>query len=180
MRGIVFTEFLDFVDQAAGPEMTEKMLDSCDLASGGAYTSVGSYDHGEILKMVTFLNQATGQEVKDMVFAFGKHMFGVLADSHSRILGDEVSIINFLEGIESHIHTEVRKLYPDAELPKFETKRLAEDHLIMDYESTRPFADLAHGMIEGASAHFGSGLDVKRTDGPSNGSFHTRFEVRAV
>lgn len=34
MRGIVFTEFLDFVDQVAGPEMTDKMISSCDLPSG--------------------------------------------------------------------------------------------------------------------------------------------------
>ncbi|MEM7240836.1 MAG: heme NO-binding domain-containing protein [Pseudomonadota bacterium] len=177
MRGLVFSEFLEFVENAAGPDMVEDMLDECDLESGGAYTTVGNYDHEEIVKMVVFLNQATGNEVSQMVHDFGRYLFGQLAKSHTSIVGDETKIIDFLEGIESHIHTEVRKLYPDAELPMFETNRLDETHLVMDYSSSRPFADLAHGMIMGASDHFGNSLVVKRTDQPANGSFRTRFEV---
>jgi len=177
MRGLVFSEFLEFVEQVAGDEMVEDMLDECDLESGGAYTSVGNYDHGEIVKMVTFLNEATGNDVSAMVHDFGRYLFGQLASSHSKIVGDETQLLDFLQGIETHIHTEVRKLYPDAELPMFETERVNEKELIMDYESSRPFADLAHGMIMGASDHFKNALTVKRTDKPANGSFKTRFEV---
>ena len=61
MRGLVFSEFLEFVENAAGEDMVEDMLDECDLESGGAYTSVGNYDHGEIIKMVTFLYFKTGK-----------------------------------------------------------------------------------------------------------------------
>jgi len=177
MRGLVFSEFLEFVESVAGPDIVEDMLDECDLESGGAYTTVGNYDHGEIVKMVTFLNQATGKEVSQMVHDFGRYLFGQLAKSHSTIVGDEGKILDFLEGIESHIHTEVRKLYPNAELPMFDTDRIDETHLVMDYSSSRPFADLAHGMIMGASDHFDNALVVKRTDQPANGSFRTRFEV---
>ncbi|MEO0342742.1 MAG: heme NO-binding domain-containing protein [Pseudomonadota bacterium] len=177
MRGIVFTEFLDFVDEVAGPEMTEKMIDACDLPSGGSYTSVGTYDHDEMIDMLVFLHNATGQEVAEMVQAFGKHLFGQLAESHSKIIGDTMSILDFLEGIEDHIHTEVRKLYPDAELPKFTTERPSPNHLVMNYESTRPFADLAYGMIQGASVHFGSGLSVARKDEAFDGVNRCRFDV---
>lgn len=177
MRGIVFTEFLDFVDQAAGAEMTEKMIAACDLPSGGAYTSVGTYDHLEMIDMLTFLNKATGNDVSEMVEAFGKHLFGQLAGTHPDILGDQKSVLDFLQGIEEHIHTEVRKLYPDAELPKFTTIRDTPDKLTMIYESARPFADLAYGMIQGASEHFGSGLHVARTDDKIGELFRCRFEV---
>ena len=178
MRGMVFSEFLDFVEAAAGPDMVDDMLDSCDLDSGGAYTSVGNYDHGEIVKMVTFLNEATGNDVSQMVHDFGQHLFGQLAKSHKSVIGDETGLLNFLEGIETHIHKEVRKLYPDAELPVFDTERVDDHNLIMKYQSSRPFADLAHGMISGASDHFNKTITVKREDLPSNGVFSTKFHVK--
>ncbi|MEM9715138.1 MAG: heme NO-binding domain-containing protein [Pseudomonadota bacterium] len=177
MRGIVFTEFLEFVDQVAGPEMTEKMIDACDLGSGGAYTSVGTYDHLEMIDMLVFLHNATGNEVSEMVTAFGQHLFGQLADSHAEILKDQKEILNFLEGIESHIHSEVRKLYPDAELPTFKTDRISEGELVMHYESTRPFGDLAYGMIKGAADYFGSSLTVKREDKNEGDLNRSRFDV---
>ena len=177
MRGLVFSEFLEFVENAAGEDMVEDMLDACELESGGAYTSVGNYDHGEIIKMVTFLNEATGNDVSAMVHDFGRYLFGQLANSHTKIIGEETQLLDFLQGIETHIHTEVRKLYPNAELPMFETDRISENHLIMDYESSGPFADLAHGMIMGASDHFKNKLEVSREDIQADGMYKTRFEV---
>lgn len=177
MRGLVFTEFLEFAETVAGPEMVETMLDSVPLESGGAYTTVGTYDHDELLSMLGFLNQATGQEVSDMVRAFGQHLFGVLAKSHPAIVGEPGTILDFLEGIEDHIHKEVRKLYPDAELPKFQTNRPETILLVMDYHSTRPFADLAEGMINGASDFFDSALTVNPAPGPDHG---VRFTVMAA
>ena len=41
MKGIVFTEFLEMVEDQ----------------SGGAYTSVGTYDHNEIFRLVNCLSE---------------------------------------------------------------------------------------------------------------------------
>ncbi len=180
MRGLVFTEFLDFVETVAGPEMVETMLESCDLESGGAYTSVGTYDHGEILKMLTFLNKATGQDVSDMVMAFGKNLFGQLIQHHPNIIRSETALLDFLEGIETHIHREVRKLYPNAELPYFETERPSNDKLVLIYQSSRPFADLAHGMISGAVEYFKNKVEISRQALQVPGGFGARFDLAVV
>lgn len=180
MRGLVFTEFLEFVEEQAGPEMVETMLDACDLQSEGIYTSVGTYDHDELIAMLVFLNNATGQEVGAMVQAFGEHLFGRLATHHAAIVSDAKALLDFLEGIESHIHREVRKLYPDAELPVFDTERPDENRLIMNYRSARPFADLAHGMIRGAARHFGTKVTVHRSEVANADGTAARFEVIAA
>lgn len=177
MRGLVFTEFLDFVETTAGPEMVETMLDSCDLPSGGAYTSVGTYDHDEILTMLTFLHSATGADVAGMVNAFGRNLFGQLVLQHPWIVENSISLLDFLEGIETHIHREVRKLYPDAELPTFDTERPRSGMLVMNYHSTRPFVDLAHGMILGAVDHFKNTVQITRHHADEPGGFGARFEV---
>jgi len=43
MKGVIFTEFLDFVELEMGGEMVDAIIDDCDLPSGGAYTSVSIY-----------------------------------------------------------------------------------------------------------------------------------------
>ncbi len=177
MRGLVFTEFLDFVDQTAGPEMVEDMIAACDLASGGAYTTVGNYPHDEFLTMLAFLHRATGQNVSEMVMGFGENLFGPLIACHPKILHNGVGLLDFLESIETHIHHEVRKLNPAAELPHFTTKRLDQTRLRMDYRSARPFADLAEGMIKGAIAHFGLNARIDRAVTSPPDPFAARFDV---
>lgn len=147
MKGVVFTEFVELVELAFSPEIADQIIDECDLASGGAYTSLGTYNHEELLRMVAQLSRVTDRSVADLVRTFGRH----LADrfhEHFPQFFDKPDLFSFLESIEGFIHVEVRKLYPEAELPSFETYRPAENRLVMKYSSTRPFADLAHGLID--------------------------------
>lgn len=48
MKGIVFTGFLEMVDEVFSPEITECIIESSNLKSGGIYTAVGTYDYTEI------------------------------------------------------------------------------------------------------------------------------------
>jgi hypothetical protein len=69
---------------------------------------------------------------------------------------------DFLESIEDHIHVEVRKLYPDAQLPSFETQRVDNNILKMKYSSERSMSDFALGLIEKTVEHYGEPIDVSR------------------
>ena len=59
MKGIVFTQFLEFVEAEFGVVVTDRVVSSCDLASGGSYTAVGTYPHTEILDMTAALAGAS-------------------------------------------------------------------------------------------------------------------------
>ncbi|RMD88787.1 MAG: hypothetical protein D6811_13400 [Alphaproteobacteria bacterium] len=180
MRGLVFTEFLDFVEDTAGPETLEAMIEACNLSSGGAYTAVGYYDHAELVAMLGFLEQATGQAAANMLRAFGRRLFATLAEAHRVLLGDGEELLDFLDQVEGHIHHEVRKLYPDAELPRIDTERPAPDRLILHYRSSRPFAALAHGMIEGAAEHFEIPLTITPLGPAAAQGGRADFELRAA
>ena len=71
------------------------------------------------------------------------------------------STFDFLDTIDRHVHIEVKKLYHDAELPSFETKRISKNEMKMFYRSGNPFACLAEGLIEGACEHFNEVITVK-------------------
>lgn len=49
MKGMIFTEFLEMVEEKFSMEMVDQILSESDLPSGGIYTSVGNYPHTEIV-----------------------------------------------------------------------------------------------------------------------------------
>src|SRR5688500_13719002 len=75
MKGIVFTEFLEMVEHQFGPAIADRIIVESKVASNGAYTSVGTYDHGELVAMVVCLSAATGVPAEALVQAFGEHLF---------------------------------------------------------------------------------------------------------
>lgn len=174
MKGLIFTEFLSLVESQWDADMVDDIIEACDLPSGGAYTAVGTYDHTEIVALVVELSERSKVPVPDLLRIYGEHLFGKLASAYPHFVGKSGDLLDFLEGVESYIHVEVRKLYPDAELPSFETKRLEPRGLEMIYRSSRHLDDVCHGLIQGAIVHFKSEATIERQpldDG-------TRFVIR--
>jgi hypothetical protein len=69
----------------------------------------------------------------------------------------------------------MRKLYPDAELPMFACDTSTPGRLTMLYRSTRPFADLAEGLIAGCIAYFGEPILMHRDDIANSHGTRVRF-----
>ena len=164
MKGVVFTEFQELVEKKFGMEMYDRLVQRCELSTEGAYTSVGTYDHSELLQMVVKLAEATELPVSALVHAFGKHLFQKFTAGSPHLLKHINNSVDLLGNVEGFIHVEVRKLYPDAELPTFEFDQIEEGKWELTYKSTRPFADLAHGLVEAAVEHFDDPIDIERED----------------
>jgi len=162
MKGIIFTEFLEMVEQEFGISTTDTMLTASDLPSGGAYTSVGSYDHQEILSMVENLSQATGIPEADLARTFGSYLFHRFSRLYAHFFEGITDAFDMLSRIDSYIHVEVRKLYEDAELPRVLYHKFDDGTVQMIYRSTRPFANVAEGLIRGCITHYGGDIRIDR------------------
>ncbi|WP_019591432.1 heme NO-binding domain-containing protein [Thioalkalivibrio sp. ALE20] len=180
MKGIVFTEFLEMVEDVFSPDVADAIIEHANLPSGGVYTAVGTYDHSEMVRLVTALSRETGTEVDDLLEVFGKYLFGRFRALYPDFFTGVDSAFGFLEHVEDYIHVEVRKLYPDAELPTFDTRRLDSERLVMEYSSARPFAHLANGLIHGCLESFGETAEVDFEDLSHGEDTHTRFTLRLV
>ena len=163
MKGIVFKEFLEMTEKVFGDEVLEEVILKSELESGGAYTSVGTYDYNEILTLVTQLSSKTSTSVKDLVKTFGRHLAVVFKSKYPDFFKPS-DIFEFLENVEGIIHVEVKKLYPEAELPKFIYERQSSNRLVMKYSSSRPFADLAEGLLEGVIEIYGGKVKMTMAD----------------
>jgi hypothetical protein len=178
MKGVVFTEFLEMVESRFSGEVVEELLSQCDLASGGAYTSIGTYDHRELVALVVALSERTGTPVPALVHAFGRHLLHRFTVGFPAFFATARDTFTFLARVEGYVHAEVRKLYEDAELPTFECVRPSADTMEMIYRSSRGFSDLAHGLIEATAEHYGEPLEITAEDLSGGAKTHVRFRLR--
>ncbi len=182
MKGVVFTEFLDMVDSRFGAQCVEDIIDASALPSGGMYTAVGTYDHQEIVALVQALSTHTQLPVPTLLKVYGEHLFGRFAALYPMFFTGQTNAIDFLAGIEDVIHTEVKKLYPDAQLPRFEVLNKSTNRLELLYISAHQFEDLAEGLIAGCIKHFVQPLSCTRREeatAPGTGS-RVHFTIASV
>ena len=170
MKGIVFSEFLTMVDERFSMEMSERLIDEVNPPSGGAYTTVGTYDAQEIVDLVVKLSEITKISVSDLLKAFGRYLFARFLEIFPQFFKGVTSTLDFLPRVESYIHLEVKKLYSDAELPSFTCVSPYPDRLEMEYRSVRNFPDLAEGLILGTADHFNERIKVERETIPGDPS----------
>jgi hypothetical protein len=177
VKGLVFTEFLELVDERYSFETCEQLIQASNLPSGGTYTSVGTYPVQEMVTLVTNLSSLTGTPVPDLLKEFGRHLFKRFVTSFPVFFEGIGSALEFLPRVDGYVHLEVRKLYPDAELPSFSCASPTAGTLVMTYRSNNHLADLAEGLILACIEHFGESLIVMRQPGNSDAP-ETVFTIR--
>ncbi len=180
MLGIVFTELLEMVEERFSMETVDLILESTQTKSDGSYTAVGHYNAAEALDLVGALSAHTGIPTAELVRSFGHHLFSRLVEAHPGVTQNLTGSIELIEHIESHIHVSVRKLYPHADLPYLEATRPGPNRLVLKYASTRPLADLAHGLLEGCADYFGETLLVTHLDTSGGVGTSATFELERV
>ena len=119
-----------------------------------------------------YLSERLDTPAAELIKAFGLHLGSAFTTKFPAFFESAGSTIKLLESIDEHIHVEVRKLSPDADLPNFTYSRNHAGHFVLHYESVKGFADLAEGLIEATMSHFQEAYTLTRTDG-KNGDLHT-------
>lgn len=164
MKGIVFTELIEMVETTFGADIMDEVIDECDLESGGAYTTVCTYDHKELIEIVSKLSEKTDIPTKDLIVKYGHYLFFRFHKMMPQFFEEPKTTFDFLESVHGYIHVEVKKLYPDATLPNFKTDRKENTQLIMTYTSRCPFADFAEGLIQGCIEFYKENITFQTED----------------
>ena len=154
MKGIIFTEFLDLVEDKFGLEMVDKIIKQSELQSGGAYTTIGTYRFSEMLQLLQNLSNNTTISIDNLLLTYAEHFFSVIETSYPGLLETFNDPIEMLSSIENHIHIEVRKIYPDAELPEFIVLEKTKDSLTLIYKSSRAMHHFGLGLMNKTFEHF--------------------------
>ena len=163
MKGIVFTEFMDLVENEFGYEMVDRIILDSKVPSNGAYTSIGTYPFAEIVKLMRHLSRNTNIQTDELLYMYGRHFFSVLLKSYPHFIERLDSAFQFFESVDRYIHVEVKKHYPDVELPRFKTRRLHENQLEIIYTSDYKIANFAQGLIDSSMEYYGKKGSIEKS-----------------
>lgn len=179
MKGIIFTEFMDLVEQKFGLEVLDSILSNAD--DSGVYTAVGSYDHRQLVKLIVELSKQSGIPPEELQRVFGQVVFSNLYNTlpdNSSLQACKTSF-QFVKLVEDYIHIEVKKLYPEANPPKFDFVSESETEMVFDYVSARCMSHVCFGLLEGCAAFFNEELSLSMNNLTSDGN-KVRFTVNLV
>lgn len=176
MMGMVFTELLDMVETTFSFDVVDAVI--ARSGTRGVYTSVGNYDDAELVAIVGALSAETGMPVPELLHTYGRHLFQRFYTMYPGFFDIHASAPAFLAGLESHVHTEVRKLYPVARPPLFTLEAVADGGHHLEYRSPRALWKFAHGLLDACMAHYGGAHRIAAITDLSDGAgTHVRFHV---
>ena len=171
MKGMIFTSFLYLVEEQYGLEMVYEVIAEAAPESGGIYTTVGNYDHTELIDMIVVLSKKINVSVVHLTKTFGMYLFAELIAAYPQWIDGLNSSFALLHKVDGFIHGEVKKLYPDASPPTFKCTDYTDTSMEVIYQSPRCLGAVAEGLIQGCAAYYGEKIFVRReTLGDMSGS----------
>ena len=157
MKGVLFNVVEDVVTEVFSADVWDDVVDRAGV--GGAYTSLGTYPDAELVHLVDETAAAAKKSVPDTLRLAGHLGFAHLVRRSPHLLDgldDWKAVLNSLDDI---IHPEVRKIYPESDVPGFATEPDG-DALMVVYTSRRRLCALAEGLMTGSGKWFDTDLSV--------------------
>lgn len=165
MKGVIYNHFLDYVEEEYSYRMVDRVILESDLPSNGEYTDVGDYHYEEMVSLMTSLSRQVDIPVETLLINFGRSLFSILVTKMPDELLSCKEPFELLSKVDGLIHREVLKINPDAEVPHIDFEVRGKAEAVVRYESCRPFAKLAEGMLLGCSDYFDGKYTVRMLDG---------------
>jgi hypothetical protein len=111
MKGLIFNEFLDFVERRSGYETTDRMIALSKLPSGGAYTAAGNYPYTEMSALMTAYCEISEQKLPELLQVFGEYLFQRFAEIYPALFENCDDPFDFFEVLEERFHAQILKFY---------------------------------------------------------------------
>ncbi len=172
MTGWMFTELTEMLEERHSFDLVDRVQARAGL--DGAWTAVGTYPDDAFYRYVVAACKETEEPPDLLIQAFGAHMANRFVRRFPEVFADITEGFDVFERLETRVHPELAKLWPDARMPRFSPTRTA-DGLDVLYVSERIPAGFALGLIDAMFLAFGPPVVVTSMAAPPNGIL---FQIR--
>ncbi|MES1941390.1 heme NO binding domain-containing protein [Salinisphaera sp. T5B8] len=168
---------MNFMEEQFGYQLTDEVVDAAAIPDDAAFTTIGRYPSEYATRLITAAADCTNVSATELCRAFGRYLFTRFEIRFPHMIQCYPSARSLLCHVEAHIHEEVRALYPDAKPPSVTTLEVdGAMHVI--YQSDRPFAQIAFGLVDQCIVSYGEHSTVEWCE--DNSDSHARFVIRSI
>ncbi len=158
MKGVIRTQLIEMVEDKYGFDTCDEMIN--DSGVDGIYTQAGNYPSNDMFAMIKALSTLVDISIEDLIFTYGEHLFSVLIKIYPKSISSYNNSFEFISNVEEVIHPEVKKLYPDSDLPSFEMISINNNEMKIIYKSSKPLMGLAKGLMTGCIKYYEENIDI--------------------
>ena len=180
MKGIIFNLFEKFITDKFGEESYEDIIAASDTDSLNPFEIVGpgSYPDEIFIILLAKTAEMTQMDRADILRAMGRHSLPILAERYPHFFDDYKHPREFLKTVSMIHQVEVRKLYQNAEVPKFFIDDHGDAGLTLTYKSRRRLCHLAQGLISGLGDHYRIPIEITQTECIQTGGKVCKFILK--
>ena len=117
-----------------------------------------------MVQLIIELQKKTNVPIGVLLSTYGQYLFPKLVESHPDLLNGITGTFELLMNVDGLIHSEVRKLYPEANPPQIKGEEIDEYTMKVRYHSHRSMGDVAVGLMQGCAAYFGETLEIEKLE----------------
>jgi hypothetical protein len=164
MKGVIFTEFLDLVEERFGLEMVDQIICQSRLDSQGVYTSIGTYNFYEFLQLLHNLSKNKSISINNLLEVYAAQIFSAMDAIHPKMLTSYNNPVEMIIAMNQHIEIifntkntlplKSLKVSAFTPLPLFVIEEKTVDSLIIKYISHRGLQHFWLGLMHEMFKHF--------------------------
>ncbi|MFM2480621.1 heme NO-binding domain-containing protein [Celerinatantimonas sp. YJH-8] len=141
-------------------------MDAAELSS--------HYEHP--VQLIDRIAHQLHQDSVSLQRRFGEQIFEYLLYEKPDLFDNSSNCFEMFLHPDTPLQLEIAELYHDHEPPRFTILQMQDNLLVMDYQSSMPFAHVCHGFLQACAAHFGQTLGIRQQliNGALN---HARFHL---
>ena len=177
IKGLLFDIVREVVAEVLGEDAWDNAIEAAGIE--GAYTSLGNYPDIELSKLVQLLSESAGLTPDETLRVVGIHGYPYLIKRQPELVAGVTDLGGLLHSLNSVIHPEVLKLYPNSTVPSFDVSDTGDNHWTVTYESQRQLCQLAEGLIIGGGRSVGADPKVTHLQCRGKGDSACVLEVEA-
>jgi hypothetical protein len=160
MKGYIFTEFLEMVEDRYGFVLMDRIILNANLESDGVYTSVGSYPQKELIELMKQLSIEIKEDIKTIMMYTGERIYNTSLNTFNKKLLLLEMNFPFIERLKNYLTNECRSIFNNDEIlnVKFTSE---ENSLIAHFEFKEVETSLLmEGIIKGCISVMGESVNI--------------------